>query len=184
MIVYAIRCKDARKLAYHLLAWAAGQHWGMEKLPEVAREERGKPYFPQFPNCRFNVSHSGDLAVCALSDQPVGVDIQTVRQRREKLMDRVCSADEREWLRRRGDRAEDFSVLWALKESRCKQSGEGLRLPLSGLSVPLPEEEEKILEWEELRFWLAQGADWRFALCGSGDWDGIIHWIDPENLDN
>lgn len=182
MVVYGIQDEQARKLAYPLLTWAAGLHWEMKELPEVARGERGKPFFPQRPHCQFNLSHSGTLAVCALDETPVGVDIQIVQNRREKLIDRVCSARERDWLRRRGDCAEDFALLWAMKESRCKYSGEGLRQPISDISVPLPEDEEPFLEWEGLRFWLARGDGWRFALCGCGTWDGTIHWIDPEIL--
>ncbi len=44
----------------------------------LAQWQRGKPYFPS-PRCQFNLSHSGTLALCALSDRPVGVDIQMVR---------------------------------------------------------------------------------------------------------
>lgn len=180
MVVYGIRNDRARRLAYPLLTLAVREHWGMESLPDMERGERGKPFFPQYPQRQFNVSHSGSLAVCALDDTPVGVDIQIVQQRRERLVDRVCSDREREWLRCRGDRAEDFALLWSLKESRCKHSGEGLRLPISHISVPLPEGEERFLEWEGLRFYLASGEDWRFALCGSGAWDGRIHWVNSE----
>ena len=182
MVVYGIQDEQARKLAYPLLTWAAGLHWEMKELPEVARGERGKPFFLQRPHCQFNLSHSGALAVCALDETPVGVDIQIVQNRREKLIDRVCSARERDWLRRRGGCAEDFALLWAMKESRCKYSGEGLRQPISDISVPLPEDEEPFLEWEGLRFWLARGDGWRFALCGCGTWDGTIHWINPSIL--
>ena len=179
MVVYGIESQQARKLAYPLLAWAARLHWSMDTLPELARGKRGKPYFPQFPQYQFNVSHSGTLAVCALDERPVGVDIQIVQNRREKLIERVCSTRELDWLRSRGDKAEDFALLWAMKESRCKHSGEGLRLPVSNLTVPLPEENQCFLEGEGLRFWLSQGDGWRFALCGSGIWNGQIHWVDP-----
>ena len=180
MVVYGIRDDRARRLAYPLLALAVREQWGMESLPDMERGARGKPFFPQHPHRQFNLSHSGSLAVCALDDAPVGVDIQMVQQRREKLIGRVCSDRERDWLRRRGDRAEDFALLWAMKESRCKYRGEGLPLPVSNLSVPLPEGEEQVLEWEGLCFYLASGEDWRFALCGSGAWDGRIHWVGPE----
>lgn len=182
MVVYGVRDEGARKLAYPLLAWAARKHWNMERLPDMERGERGKPFFPQYPQRQFNVSHSGDLAVCALDDAPVGVDIQIVQKRRDRLIDRVCSQRELDWLRRRGNRPEDFALVWAMKESRCKQSGEGLRLPISHISVPLPEDGEELLEWDGLRFYLAKGEGWQFALCGSGTWDGAIHWIHPETF--
>lgn len=183
MVVYGIQNEQARKLAYPLLTWAAGVHWHMTELPELARGTRGKPFFAEAPQCQFNLSHSGTLAVCALDETAVGVDIQIVQNRREKLVDRVCSARERDWLRRRGERAEDFALLWAMKESRCKYTGEGLRQPISDISVPLPEREETVLEWEGLRFWLVRGDGWCFSLCGLGTWDGTIQWINAESLD-
>lgn len=182
MVVYGIQGAQARKLAYPLLARAAKLHWNMNTLPDMERAERGKPFFPSGTQYQFNVSHSGEFAVCALDREAVGVDIQIVQKRRQPLIDRVCSPQERQWLRRRGDRAEDFTLLWAMKESRCKHSGEGLRQPISAISVPLPEDGETLLEWEGLRFYLAAGEGWRFSLCGSGVWDRDIHWLDAETL--
>ena len=183
MVVYGIQNEQARKMAYPLLTWAARRHWGMKELPKVERGARGKPFFSEVPQCQFNVSHSGMLAVCALDEAPVGVDIQVVKKRRDAFLDRVCSERELDWLHRRGDRAEDFTRLWAMKESRCKYTGEGLRRPISGISVPLPEGEETVLEWEGLRFWLVRGEGWCFSLCGRGTWDGTIQWINADILD-
>ena len=39
----------------------------------------GKPWFPACPQRYFNLSHSGKLALCALADGEVGVDVQEMR---------------------------------------------------------------------------------------------------------
>lgn len=42
----------------------------------VSRSKLGKPYLPQYPALHISVSHSGSWFVCAVSSQPVGVDLQ------------------------------------------------------------------------------------------------------------
>lgn len=43
---------------------------------EIAIAQGGKPYLAKEPDIHFNLSHSGEWAVCAISSSPVGVDIQ------------------------------------------------------------------------------------------------------------
>ena len=51
-------------LAYKLLAAALKRELGLSELPEMAREDGGKPYFPSRPDICFNLSHSHGAAVC------------------------------------------------------------------------------------------------------------------------
>ena len=39
----------------------------------------GKPVLANEPDVHFNLSHSGNLAVCAVSDHPVGVDVELLQ---------------------------------------------------------------------------------------------------------
>lgn len=177
MVLYAAEHVQAKQLAYQLLAQAAALHWGLRPLPEIRRGEQGKPFFPDHPDCHFNISHSGPFLFCALDSGPVGVDVQQPRTCRPAFLDRVCGAKEREWLRRHGDSPEAFAQLWSLKESRCKQSGLGLRRPIAGISVPLPWDGEERLELDGLQFYLRSGPGWQMCLCGTGGWDGRITWL-------
>lgn len=177
MVIYALEHPQARKLAYRLLERCVELHWDLSPMPELVRGERGKPFFPDFPNHHFNISHSGEIVVCALDSAPVGVDIQKARQWREGLLREVCSPEERDWMRRRDDSQEAFAQLWSMKEARCKHSGRGLRRPISAISVPLPEEGEDTLELDGLRYYLHSGPGWQMCLCGTGEWDGKIHWF-------
>lgn len=177
VVVYALEHPEARHLAYRLLAYGANFHWGLAPLPEMERGAHGKPFFPGHPQYQFNVSHSGNFALCALDGAPVGADIQVVRPCRAALLDQVCSPGERDWLRQRGDSQAAFAQLWCMKESRCKYSGMGLRRPISAISVPLPEHGEEKLERDGLRFYLKNGGLWQMCLCGTSTWDGTIHWL-------
>ena len=183
MVLYGAEHLTERAQAYDLLERAARLHWGWDRLPEMAREERGKPYFPGAPQYHFNLSHSGPFALCALSNRPVGVDIQVVRPAwSPKLVDRSCTPEERAWLAALGDRPEDFAALWACKESMGKESGYGLPYPPSRLSVPLPGDggplrpgEAYLLEGRRLRVYAGRG--WRGAVCAWEEPPEEIRWL-------
>lgn len=150
---------------YALLAALLRETKGVDPLPEIARTERGKPYFPHHLELHFSLSHSGDLALCALADTSVGCDMELVRPRKPGLPRYVLSNREYAWYEGRGSRWEDFYTLWTMKEARVKCTGEGLfRRPAREVSVPLPEPGESAL-WEGFVFTALAGEGWRGALC-------------------
>lgn len=127
---------------------AAGQWLLMHLLQEAApaltppfRFDYGwqdKPMLADAPHVYFNLSHSGDWAVCAVAPVEVGVDVQEVRRVSPALV-RKFSEKERKWL---GELAQEeftekFTELWCLKEAYCKCVGDGLRIPLSATSFTL-----------------------------------------------
>jgi len=105
---------------------------------------QGKPYIAE-PDASigFNLSHSGDVIVCALAhDRPVGVDIERI----SRVGDARCMADqfftepERHSVHAAGNaaaRAQRFCELWTLKESFIKALGSGLSLPLDKFSFDI-----------------------------------------------
>ena len=79
--------KKLRTGAYLLLKSLYFEHYfkksenrdaGCEKLPNISFSECGKPYFEGLKTPIFNISHSEEFAVVAMSDkvEAVGVDIQ------------------------------------------------------------------------------------------------------------
>ena len=164
MVVYSATGLTARNQAQDLLAQAAEEHWGLSPLPEIARREGGKPFFPEREELHFNLSHSGELALCALDSAPVGVDIQLIREWRSSLPRRVCSADELAWLEQQPDFWPAFTLLWTLKEARVKESGRGLTASIRGIRVPLPADGPMGLDGLWFRTW--SGPGWAAAVCG------------------
>jgi len=150
--------------AYALLARMAAETWGLSPLPALERLPGGKPWFPSHPRAQFSLSHSGPLALCALSDGPVGADIEEVRPRRESLPRYALSGEELAWFQSRGSRWEDFYTLWTLKEARVKCTGEGLKGRSRTIRVPLLESGETA-QWEGFSFTALAGENWRGALC-------------------
>ncbi|MEF2755615.1 MAG: 4'-phosphopantetheinyl transferase superfamily protein, partial [Agathobaculum butyriciproducens] len=97
---------------------------------DIAANENGKPYLTAAPDVHFSLSHSAAWAVCAVSDHPVGVDIQQRRSFKPNIADRFFHPDEVQYLSSLSpaERENAFYTLWALKESYVKADGRGLRL--------------------------------------------------------
>lgn len=167
MLIYSTAGLTDRAQARDLLALAAKEAWGLSPLPEIALLEGGKPFFPGYPGLHFNLSHSGDLALCALDGAPVGVDIQIVKQWRPSLPRRVCSTEELAWLEGQPEFWPAFTLLWALKEARVKESGIGLTSPIRNIRVPLPGPEPVLFDGLRFRSW--SGPGWAAAVCGRSE---------------
>ena len=91
---------------------------------------------------RFNVSHSGDLALLAVGcAREVGVDLERLRPgragERMRLAERFFSPAEAAGLRAlpEDERDDAFLVCWTRKEAYIKAVGRGLSLPLSMFEV-------------------------------------------------
>lgn len=109
---------------------------GIRNDSQLARSARGKPLLPDGP--QISLSHSGNLAVLAVSTQPVGTDVQRIAPVQPKLVRYVCTPEELRWLQTGADPARRFAVLWTRKESVMKATGLGLGLRPASLCV-LPE---------------------------------------------
>ena len=178
MVIYGARGLTSRGQARSLLALGAEEHWGLSALPEMARHEKGKPFFPGREELQFNLSHSGDLALCALDGAPVGVDIQIIKDWRPGLPRRVCSAAELAWLEEQPELWPAFTLLWTLKEARAKESGRGLTSSIRDIRVPLPAAEAALFEGLWFRTWTGPG--WAVAVCGHSRPPEALLWRHKE----
>ena len=97
----------------------------------------GKPAIPESCNLHFNISHSGQWAVCAIAEVPVGIDVERHRKVNPGLAERFFSPDEVAMLKALPPemQAEKFIGLWTLKESFLKAIGRGLTRNLNSFSI-------------------------------------------------
>ena len=107
------------------------EHGLREHDMQYTEGEHGKPVFANHPELHFNLSHSGSLVACALSNRPVGVDVQQlVADLRPSLVRYIMSHQEIEAFEALGDddnaKSLLFTQLWTLKESYAKATGMGL----------------------------------------------------------
>jgi len=109
---------------------------------EVVCGPKGKPELRGSSRIRFNVSHSGQMALYAFTlDCELGIDVEEVRQldNAESIAVRFFSAVEVSDLLslKREDRGLAFFRCWTRKEAYVKAMGGGLAIPLSGFQVTL-----------------------------------------------
>lgn len=97
--------------------------------------EHGKPMLPKRYGLFFNLSHSGDYAVCAVADCEIGVDIQKHKEYKENLAKRFFHPEELAFLSTAADQKRCFYDLWSMKESCVKYTGRGLSTGMDSFSV-------------------------------------------------
>jgi 4'-phosphopantetheinyl transferase len=103
---------------------------------------KGKPQCKTDPGMRFNLSHSGGMALYAFTrNREVGVDIEQHREMKdlEAIARRFFAAGEVEDLMSLApeDRLDAFFRCWTRKEAFIKAVGDGLSLPLDSFRVSL-----------------------------------------------
>lgn len=102
--------------AYLLLCLALWELYEWRGLPEIAENSMGKPYFPEYPEVHFNISHTSGAVLVGVSDQPIGVDIEKIRPVSQRAMRRLADVSTER----------DFFQSWVRRESRTKRSGNGI----------------------------------------------------------
>lgn len=124
---------------------------------EIALEydDNGKPFIAtaqNFPGLSFNLAHSGDLAMYAVTkDVQIGIDVERHRDnvKTDQLAGRFFSAQEAAALRSLppDTQREAFFSCWTRKESYLKAIGTGLSTPLHTFSVSVkPNEPPRLLK--------------------------------------
>jgi len=93
----------------------------------------GKPYLKN-STMYFNISHSDDYVVLAISNREIGVDIEKITSFEDRVAFRCFTQQEREWMVHEGGN-EAFFRLWTAKESVMKASGLGFSLPPETFTV-------------------------------------------------
>lgn len=86
----------------------------------------GKPYVENV-KVEFSISHSGTVAVCAISDKPVGIDIELIRNANVNAARRLFTPDEQIYVFEKWTQVrERFFEVWTRKEAYVKMLGKGV----------------------------------------------------------
>ncbi len=177
--LFALLCDDERKraaafvreeprrrfiVARGRLRERLGERIGVAPADVVFRYgPNGKP---AAEGVQFNVAHTGDLALCAFADTPVGVDVERIRpiKNATALAERWFHADEVARIAAAPEPLAEFFRTWTMKEAALKLVGVGVGESLPKVLTP------------------AEGAGWATGLPGNEL--GIDRcWVEPLAID-
>lgn len=139
-------------LAYQLLKRGLAEVYGIRENPVFEYNEHGKPMIVGHPEIFFNLSHCKEAAICVVSNQPVGVDVESVRSFNESLVRYTMNEAEVKEIESAEDQAVAFIRLWTMKESALKLIGTGISNEL-----------KQVLQQENLQFQTFVDAQRRFV---------------------
>lgn len=176
--IYAKMAHPKRKLE-----WLAGRYVAKKAIEDLARtqfekieilsDSLGAPIAKLSPdgfNVVVSISHSGRWACAAARKLPpleldekseypeyrggLGVDLQEVVSVHEKIIERVCSNDEIQWVGSAQDHWVRFHTLWSIKEAFVKAVPQELHTVFSEIQTDLSQQQfgfEKIKGWVHSR---------------------------------
>jgi 4'-phosphopantetheinyl transferase len=152
------------------------------KTIEFNHNRYGKPFLKGNYRLYFNVSHSGNWIVCAIDDEPVGIDIEKIRPIEFETLEQFFSGEEYKMLMAKNPENWQlfFFDLWTLKESYIKAVGEGLSIPLKSFTISFLKRGEiavkfgnKLTNWTLKQYFL--DPEYKIAVCGT-------HKAFPDNV--
>jgi 4'-phosphopantetheinyl transferase len=121
-----------------LIRMLTGKKLGLDHQQlTFSHNDCGKPFLVGYDRYHFSLSHAGRYVACATDDEPVGIDIEVMRQVDLGIAKRFYSEDEKSFLfsRPEDQRQKAFYQIWTRKESYIKRDGRGLSIPLPSFSV-------------------------------------------------
>lgn len=113
-------------LAYQLLKRALRQEYGLDFNPIFGYGEHGKPYILGHPDLHFSLSHCRSAVTCALSDHPIGIDVESIREYHESLARYTMNDCELQQIAEAPRPDVAFIRLWTMKEALLKLTGQGI----------------------------------------------------------
>lgn len=143
----------AATVGFHLVRYAVKQivpdadaaHWiyAEHGKPRLAS---GAPYF--------NLSHSRHGVAVAVSDeQEVGIDLEEIKMRPFKFMQRYYNKQESADVERASDKASEIVRIWTAKEAAAKQLGTGIDANFR--NIPINRVQSSLLIVGDVPHWLS-----------------------------
>ena len=120
--------------------------------------ELGKPFLKDH-RAHFSITHSGRWVGIAVSDRNIGADLQILSPIRSKVLQRVFTIEEQQYIGKDNTR---FTDLWTHKEACAKYTGQGIG---KQLGAPLP----------DIPYFTGRYSDAIYTVCGD-DSVQVIHF--------
>ena len=118
-------------VGYSLLARILREQHGLDDLPAVDIDDRGRPFLVG-SSLYFSISHCKAAVACVVSAHPIGLDVQDrLTGISPALAARIAAPQNPDGLSPR-----ELATLWAQKEASAKLDGRGLKIGIELLPLP------------------------------------------------
>ena len=103
---------------------------------EFGTNNYGKPFLLCNQDYHFNISHTRNMIVVAISNKAVGVDVEKIRDVDTNIANRFFTEPELKHIEKTQDNiCERFFEIWTKKEAYIKYIGKGLSISLNSFDV-------------------------------------------------
>lgn len=151
--------------------------------------ENGKPYLTGVHDVHFNLSHSDEIVICAISPWEIGCDVERLHDINVEIAKRFFCETEYDMINREKTaekKQEMFFRLWTLKESFIKATGMGMSMPMKSFCINIGKDgisvkqdlNQKTYYFQEFNFL----RDYKCSLCSETCESGIYKEIPFEIL--
>ncbi|MCF7791744.1 MAG: 4'-phosphopantetheinyl transferase superfamily protein [Victivallales bacterium] len=186
------KCRAIEAISILLKKFVIEKIFNLKKY-RIIKNNYGKPYIENYYDNYFNVSHSENHVVSAVSEVEIGVDIEFVKPFRDfiDIAKRFFSINEYTYLtsiKNEKEQIEVFYKIWTKKESFIKAIGQGVSLGLDKFDVPLNISDGNILNYMGSKWYFTEvkSFDRLFpaAICEKGKFTGNLNleYIDITHL--
>lgn len=135
--------RKAKIAADRLCRLAISEFCGIDsKSIKFGLSEREKPFAVNC-NVNFNISHSGDWVICAVSENEIGIDIEKKRHVNPRAAEKFACTGELEYI---SSHENGFFEIWTLKEAYFKCIGTGLGADIKTVSFEINDNNIKCSE--------------------------------------
>lgn len=116
---------ELSKRARIILEKLVNEEYGISPLPTIHKGKYGKPYFPEFPDIHFSISHCKSAVMAVIDSAPVGCDIEDIQEDApEEFIAISFSESEIHEIRISENPLLTLTAIWTRKEAFVKREGE------------------------------------------------------------
>ena len=165
-----------------LLRYALEQEGFIYGETKISISEMGKPFLCSKKPVYFSISHTENIAICAIAETDLGIDVECASrmkkqyekpEKRRSFIDKIATPFEKEYMSRLDDvdYTEGLLKLWTGKESYGKKKGLGIQIKMN---------ECQVLEMNQIYAdWLDEKKEYFFSVCSETSLENKpeIQWI-------